>query len=220
MGFQNINDRIGKQYFKNNKKKEALSLWREMLRIQEAQRKLGYIELEKPVFKGYKKFFVLREDYCNRDDAYVFKEILQHVQNEIHCRDKLFLTKDWKTGKKIPMEHSICTLTKKKYDSLSDRCKKYFISYWHTNKYNKQRELRYQFTIPYIFLPKMDKWYITKLPVIDSELKRREKEIEKQLHSNKEELWSILHKAMGWRHSYWDSEDDKQKYASDLYFKE
>jgi len=108
--------------------RELRRMYMKLKRIEKAQRSLGWIELEKPVYLGYIKRFVLRDDISRRKDASVFEGILKHINKFITCKQKDFLRKDWKTKKKVPIEHNLKRLSKKIFNTLPTNQQKHFFA--------------------------------------------------------------------------------------------
>ena len=65
-----------KRNAKTEKYKAFLSKMRERDTNWEAQRKLGYKPLEKPIHHGYDAYWILRDDVARREDADKFQYIL------------------------------------------------------------------------------------------------------------------------------------------------
>jgi hypothetical protein len=50
----------------------------------------GYVPLEPPIVKGYKRFFVLREDVARSKDAGFYQGILDKINTTMYCAEKSF----------------------------------------------------------------------------------------------------------------------------------
>lgn len=165
-------------------KKEWFALEQRLDSNRKAQRALGYVDLEKPRFAGYKKTLVLRADIANRDDSDVFQEIIDRFQNVVHSRKKDFVFYEWKTRKKYVKSATIGNISVDEYEKLSPQVKKHF--FVDTSIRNMIRG-RYSYfcTIPsFYFEQKISKNYITKVKVIDSELIKEESEIKWMMELN------------------------------------
>lgn len=68
-----------KQAQKIGFEKQLRALDRERRDLWQKQRNLGWIELEKPVMRGWKRFFVLRDDVAESIHADFFKSILDKI---------------------------------------------------------------------------------------------------------------------------------------------
>lgn len=75
--------------------KNLRALDSERQEIWERQRNLGWVELEKPVMRGWKRFFVLREDVAESIHAAFFQNILDKI-GSVNFSNR----KDFKTRKK------------------------------------------------------------------------------------------------------------------------
>jgi hypothetical protein len=204
MPFENITKRREKRSFKEKKKKEIIALMEEQSRLHKAERKLGLIELKEPYQRGWKKFYVLREDVLNRKDADVFKEILKLIQHTIYSRKPDFTYKDFKTKKILPMEHGFHPISKAKYEKLDPKIKKHFglsYIYGYYNKYDstpRQAYIVYRYCGPeYYFVTKIDKNIVTHAHAIDSVIESRLAEIYNYIDHH----WREIARAMHWHNT-------------------
>lgn len=80
--------------------KERISLVKrlekELDEINEAQRNLGYVVLDKPIRDGYYKTLKLRDDIARNKQAKYFEEILDAVKVEVWGREKKYADRNWK----------------------------------------------------------------------------------------------------------------------------
>src|SRR5574343_1113046 len=157
---------------KNKEEKEIIALWRKKIRLLASRRNMNKVELEKPIRWGYKKFFTLREDIARSPDAKVYLGILPYVQNTIYCRRKDFTQKSYKTKKMVEMEHSLNSISHKKWNeiesTLTPKQKSLFEKYWHQNKYAKNAgEWKYRLIKTWMFVPKIEPHYKTHELILD-----------------------------------------------------
>lgn len=169
-----------KRNYKTEKHKEFLRLERESHANWEAQRKLGYKPLDKPIHHGYKAFWVLRDDVARRQDADQWQYILDTFGKSTWCKDKSF--KHWDRTKKMmtDIRPSFKDIDKDKYDALPTWAKKFF--------YQTEKRIWYGMckvyvvSIPDYFLKmKIVKSYKTHYKVIDEILLQEEAELESRL---------------------------------------
>lgn len=173
---------------KLKEEKEILSLWRKKIRLMDSKRNLNKVELEKPLKWGYKKFFVLREDVAKSDDARVYLGVLPYIQSTIYCRRKDFTQKDFKTKKMIPMEHTIGTISHKKWNEiegeLTIKQKSLFQKFWYTQYHTKGKgEWRYRLIKDWMFVPKIDTHYKTHQIILDPDLESELTKLQNKLYS-------------------------------------
>ncbi|MGO4294244.1 hypothetical protein [Chitinophaga sp. RAB17] len=70
--------------------KQMLKLYREKMALWEVFDRRGYVPLEPPIVKGYKRFFVLREDVARSKDAGFYQGILDEINTVTYCAEKSF----------------------------------------------------------------------------------------------------------------------------------
>src|SRR5438309_7971971 len=73
--------------------KQLLALDREEDELYKQQRNLGWIELHPPVVRGWKRYFVLREDVAKAKQAAFFESILSKINTTEYSYRKDFKVK-------------------------------------------------------------------------------------------------------------------------------
>ena len=216
MGTGIIDKRRGKRLEKKSTEKKLLALWRKQSRLYEARRNYNKIELEKPERRGYKRFFVLRDDIARGKEAEFFKGLLKLVQNTYLSRDKKFLRKDYKTKKKVPIEQSIRSVGHKEFNklNLSAKQKSFFKQVWKTDYRGMNGAFYYEFEKDWMFVMKIEPHYITyKIeidPKIESEIARLRNHIDSQ------NLLPQISKIMGWKYGWKDFYDYKKRLLEEV----
>tara|TARA_R110002020_G_scaffold123630_1_gene280357 strand:+ start:2387 stop:3076 length:690 start_codon:yes stop_codon:yes gene_type:complete len=185
--------RFEKKTKRDTEDRELRRLYTKLRKIYKAQRELGWIELDKPIYLGYAKGFVLRDDISRRKDAQVFEDILKHINTFVTCKNKDFMAKPWNSKKKEPIPHTLSTLSKKVYNKLPTNQQKHFYHYYS----HKKKEWVYKFTNDYYFVPKIEKNYAYKVREHDADLDAQEAEIDNYIQNNN--LWPKIGKVMGWK---------------------
>jgi hypothetical protein len=141
----------------------------------------SYVDLDEPLFYGYKKYWILRDDWARSPHAAVLRKILSHINNPIYSKKKSFIRKNYLTGKSYVEEPRLTDLTEKQFEKLSLTEKKYFIkinkrSYWgaeygvYSFKFNKG-----------YFVSKVAKHYLTKVPLLDPDAQSRRTELSNEI---------------------------------------
>lgn len=164
----------------------------------EAKKLYNWVALDKPERYGYKKFYVIREDVKKGfpNMLPVYTDILKMCNLEIHSRDKKFLVKDWKTGKKVQAQLQLKYIMPRQWEQLpSDKHREQFIMTLERDYRNKQYQA-YRVRDPWMFVEQMKPYYITHRLVIDPKLDRELREIENKITTNG--LMPALGKALGW----------------------
>lgn len=160
--------------------KEYKSLCKKLCDNQQAQRDLGWIELETPIFIGYRAKLEPRQDIQNRDDAWVFWDISKNLSTTEFARKiehfhwNVKKKRNWFVEMKKP---HIKSISESVYNSIPPQIQKYF----------KLDEHYYRYPCYYCDVPNFyweivyEKEYRTKVRRIDSDLKKEESEIRRRI---------------------------------------
>src|SRR5215213_11908918 len=81
--------------------KKLIALHKERRQLYQQQRSLGWVELHPPVMRGWKRYFVLREDVQRSKSAAFFTSILNRINTVQYSSLKDFKVKKRKSGRKI-----------------------------------------------------------------------------------------------------------------------
>lgn len=169
------------------KEKEFRRLKNEFFDNRQAQRDLGWVELEKPIFSGWDAILDLRSDIKNRDDSWVFEWICKNLTVHVYSKrieDFPWNKKSYRHEYIVP--HVRC-ISEDQYNNLHPQIKKHFV----LDSFGlRSKEYKYRFgnwyicTIPdFYFEIKYVKYYKTKIKLIDEILLQEEDDIEKELYS-------------------------------------
>lgn len=193
-----------KRNAKTEKHKAFLRKMRERDANSEAQWKLGYKPLEKPIHHGYDAYWVLRDDVARRQDADKFQQILDNFGTTVWCRNKDFRVWDRYYKRMVDVNPGLREIDQKRYDNLSQWEQKFFYSYQKQSSWGGATRTVYAVNIPSHFLVrKVVKSYKTHYKVLDSELQREEAEIKAQLettfYDEREKYWYNRGSSKNWR---------------------
>jgi hypothetical protein len=212
---------------KTEREKELLKLNREYANLWKAKYsgEAGhYVELEEPYQQGWERYFVLRDDAKNRRDAHVLNKLLDILNVTIHCHRRDFMTKDWRTGKWVPITQTIKTLDVGSWKKLNERERSYFSGSWecvgkdwHTKE--KRWEFRYHFHYPEYFVFRVEPLYVTHQWIPNSDWETKHAELYHYICNNN--LWPKINKALGIpthfeRDYYWNPARLRHKYGEYL----
>lgn len=167
--------------------KQLLQLGKEERRLFIQNRTLGWEPLTPPVQKGWKRFFVLREDVAHSKHAEFFENILKKINTYDWSYRKDFIVRKGRYGKNKfgvkpqslyrPYEYSFQQL------GFTDGEKQFF--YEDVFQYGKnQQGKRYVFSEPWRFVLRVRPNIIDKVKKRDVEIERRMKEIDNYLDGN------------------------------------
>jgi hypothetical protein len=178
--------------------KQLLKLGRERKMLWQKKQKLGYEPLVPPVQKGFKRFFVLRDDVAKSPRAEFFLEILDKI-NTIQYSDTRQFTKTKRYhGRKIrlPKEQFLDSISGYEWDKLKlpPEQQIYFEEMLESTAYREWQRV-FKFTQPWRFRLKIAPNLITRVSINDADLEKRLDEIDNYLERNSLEakLQRLLH---------------------------
>jgi hypothetical protein len=143
------------------KDKYIIAQYKRLKELWKAERSRPWVKLDVPIRKGWKKFFVLREDIARRSDAHELARILGVINHTITCENKEFKTTHWKTGKKEDIPHVPEHIPANSWDKYE--WPEYFKTKWFDFKtkikpglYGSSYEIKgWWFKYPWMFSPKI-----------------------------------------------------------------
>ena len=167
--------------------KQLIQLYKEEKVLHEQQRNLGWETLCPPVQKGWKRFFVLRDDVARSKHAGFFQEILKKIDTYDWSYRKDFKIRKRKLGRKIyvvkiqkllePSEHHFIKL------GFDEKEKNLFHEAWSSYK-QKPYVKRYVFNEPWRFVLRVRPNMIDKVKKRDEIIESRLKWIADHLERN------------------------------------
>jgi hypothetical protein len=138
-------------------------------------RRNEFVELDEPLFHGYKKFWVLRDDWARSPQANTLRRILDKVNSTIYSRKKNFACRSKSFRKDVVELPGFKDLTPEQYEKLSNTEKKYFYKTT-TRHWGNVKEV-YALNNIYYFVPKVVKHYINRVPLLDPDRESRRAEL-------------------------------------------
>ena len=193
--------------------KQLLKIGRRQSKLYAQKRDLGWEPLVPPVQKGWKRFFVLRDDVAISRHSEFFENILKKINTYDWSHRKDFMVKYRRYGTKKYRVKKQSLLRpyewRFKRMNFTDDEKRFFYEVWETD--GRQSAKRYVFSEPWRFVLRVR-------PNIIDKVKKRDVLIEKEL----QEIWNYLdgncyrrrlNKLLygsepgGW----WKGEDERQK---------
>lgn len=172
-------------------RKKYISLVNARAKNWQAQRDLGYVELEKPRPNGWDVVLIPRKDIQNREDADVFWEILKVCALDGHIRVKSWYRSKHKKYINYPYVPKLTYIKKEKYDTLRPAVQKHFYFYKKGSYFDLHKIPHdfYKCTVPYFYWDsKLIRAYITSVHIIDEILLQEEDEIRKQIYYLQDKL--------------------------------
>lgn len=195
--------------------KTLIKLDKERTKLYRQKRNLGWIELNPPVMRGWKRYFVLRDDVARSKHADFFQGILNKINTIQHSDTRKFTAKKRKWGRKIQVERDQQLLKPDEYhfrkSGFSEREKQFFsevISLYKNRYYYK----KYVFVEPWRFVLSVRPNMITKARVRDEAIERRLVEISQYLEQRN--LVGTLERLLRGRYKYKEWRNNrKEKYT-------
>ncbi|MBK0402608.1 hypothetical protein I5M27_06400 [Adhaeribacter sp. BT258] len=176
-----------KRAVKSDFEKQLRKLGKERQTLSDQLRKLGYEPLVPPVQKGFKRFFVLREDVARTPRAAFFQEILDKI-NTVQYSDTRKFTKTRRfMGRKIKVlkEQLLDSISLYEWHKLQLPAEQafYFEQAEELTAYHEWRTV-FRFTEPWRFRLKIAPNLITRIRIKDAVLEKRMDEIDNYMERN------------------------------------
>ncbi len=199
---------------KKDKEKRLIQLEEKSVFLWRAKQNLPFVNLEEPYQKGWKRFFILREDVARSNVANFFENILQKINTVKYSARKDFKKRKRVKGKKADVlrEQFTKPLTQTEFDKLcfTDKETAYFswelIKQNYSNKYVKMLV----FNEAWRFTLRIEPNIITQEKLIDVQLESEIKELANYIESNN--LEPKINKAKSRHTKYKWHNDTKKKY--------
>ena len=171
-----------KRAVRSANEKMLLQLHREQRQIRQQQRELGYVDIDPPIVKGWKRYFVLREDVARSKDAGFYQAILDKINTVKYCNRKDFKRKKWlfrKYKNWTPIEQTVLQPGYYEFKklNLSEKEQALFEERLVKHEWRNEWVRALVFTQQWRFVLRVRQNVITKVKAIDGELERREMEI-------------------------------------------
>lgn len=195
--------------------KRLIQLHREGKELYRRKNNLEWEPLVPPVQKGWKRFFVLREDIARSKQADFFERILKKINTYERSHRRDFIVRKRKKGKKIYVVREQKLLSPDEYHfrklKFSDAERQLFHEQYSFMKGRGKFIKRYVFNEPWRFVLRTRPNMITRVKKRDDEMESRLKKIDNYLeqHNYRSRLEKLLR---GNCYRYW-KRDDNEKYG-------
>ena len=197
-----------KRDFIEARDKKLLRLRKRQNEIYRIERGLPLIALDKPIQKGFKKDFVLRDDVARRRDSNDLQRILGAINHTVYCKNQDFKVKKWHSNQMEDIPHKLAHIPANKWDKLGwpEHFKKWFVyeERPYVGKYSTFIVKGYWFKYPYMFTERILPNFVTHVKQIDTNLEKEKKEI--QQYFEQHNGWQRLHHLQG-RPDPWKSSE-------------
>lgn len=173
-----------KRLVKKDFEKQLLKLDKKSTEIWKAIRELPLVPIENPYQKGWKRFFVVREDVLKSKEGEFFENLLLKINTFQYSNQKKFTERKRRNQKKVdaPKEQKLLDLFPRELNceklNLSDKEKKYFEQVEKWCAINKNFRTVFQFTESWRYVLKIKPNIITHKQSIDSDLESQYNRLE------------------------------------------
>lgn len=183
------------------KAKDALQADRKSWELYGRKMSLGWTKLDKPLQRGYKQYFVLRDDIKRHPDAKYISDILRLINNTTYASSQTFSYH--KGNKKIEYNApQLRHVTKEEYEKLSPRHQKYLtrvnVGGWALCC--QVWGVHYHFKTPWMFETVIEPHIITHVREFDQQLEKEIGEHDKLMSDR--QYFRVLAKIKGYRYNY------------------
>lgn len=196
-----------KRMQREDRDKQLLALDKEQGELYKQRHNLGWIELHPPVVRGWKRYFVLRDDVARSRQASFFESILSKINTTEYSYRKDFKVKKRKWGKKVYVAKEQYLLKPDPYYfskmNFTDAEKQYFEERFVEDRRTGKLSRIYVFTEPWRFVLRVRPNIITKTRARDEAIESRIREIRN--YFNRNVLWGRLaHISGGYKYNWHD----------------
>lgn len=198
------------------KDKKLIALQQRANELIQIRRNAPRVAIPKPIQKGWKKTFVLRDDITRTPNASIISGMLGVINNSIYSKDGTFKVKKFYSRQMEDQTLRLKSIPAHKINNYGWpdwAIKKYFtlswVQYSTLNGAFVGSNKQYVFNFPYMFdevvLPNM----VTHLPAFDPELEKELNGIYRFM--NKTNGWERLNKLHGNSKYYFDKNNTKRR---------
>jgi len=193
---------------KADREKQLIRLEKLRTKLWREKRQSQWIPLEEPYQKGWKRFFVLREDVRRSDTADFYQTLLNKINTVQYSRDKTFSTRKRRLRK---YEYTVRTqalreLSVTEWNSpkleLTEKEKLLFYRYERWCYQSGRWKVGYVFAEPWRFVLRVRPHIITEQRVIDAALEAEFRRLENYIERNN--LGGKIHKLTRSRQGRWN----------------
>jgi hypothetical protein len=163
-----ISQRQVKQRQKSDADKSLIQLNRKLRNLRKQINSLGYEELNPPIQRGWKRFFVLTQNVEQSFDSRFFQILLEKINTTQYSNRRDFKVKRRRRGKKVYVlrPQTLNELNEYAFAKLTEKEKLYFRLEWELCK-NLKLFKKFVFNEPLRFVLQVKPNMITKVKIID-----------------------------------------------------
>ena len=205
-------DRRRKRETIRQKEKQLIQLDKKESQLYTQRNNLGFELLEKPYQKGFKRFFIVREDVAQTKYVDFYNELLVYINTT-----KYSLRKDFKKSKKVKRKRVFVETIQElesfysyTFNKIPEKFKQYFLPIEEYHPNFKTFITKYKFIEPWKYVLKIEPNMITQRRKIDIELEQELSQIKNKIERN--HLRIRINKAKSKKTNYkeWKVADNKK----------
>lgn len=203
LSFRIRSPRAKKRALREDREKQLRELDRELDELHRQQWNLGFVTLDPPLIRGWKRSFVLCEDVARSRYAAFYQQVLDKINTVQTHHDRKFLVKKRMQGRKkqVPRKQdlrrfSAAAFVRMQFPEWEQR-KFHAVEHW--NGKSGRFETEYVFSDQWCFQLQVRPNIITKVRLQSTLLEQREKEIRNFMDGNA--LWGKMGRLQGQK--YW-----------------
>ena len=198
--------RAKKRAVKTGREKQLRKLDRESAELWRQQRDLGFVTLDPPLMRGWKRTFVLREDVARSRYADFYRQVLEKINTVQTHPDRKFLVKKRMKGRKkqVPRKQHLRTFSAMAFKRMEftewELRKFHTVEHW--NGHTKRFETEYVFSDAWCFQLQVRPDMIHRVRRESVLLEQRMKEIDNYLdgYALRGTLSRLRGRSYTWRH--------------------
>jgi hypothetical protein len=168
--------RLSRSQFYFRKEKEArrlLERLNQLAKLRYSWRKENLIPLEKPIRRGWIRYYVVRPDVLKSSRGKTIAKLLNYVQNPYVCADKNFTTTRGENGRKLkqptPIQQNVRDLYQHEWERLPEELQNYFSMVEKTRRWGGPIKV-FQFKYPWMYDTLVKPHYVTHAYVLHNEV--------------------------------------------------
>lgn len=210
-----------KRLVKTDRDKQLIRLDKRHTQLWDQRNKLPLIELEQPYQRGWKRFFVLRDDIERGPKAGFYEDLLKKINTLEYCNDRSFkrrkrrkhryvyvqkaqalrefYQRDWDSGKlKLTDDERACFTRTEVYDVK-----------------HRTSSVKYVFTEPWRYVLKIEPYIVTHRKQVDCEIETELAWIDN--HIDNHHLWARINRLTRRKESTWYKRNhERAKYINTI----
>jgi hypothetical protein len=209
-------------YFRKEKEaRRLLDRLNQLCKIRYNWNPKNLIPLEKPIRRGYIRYYIVRPDILKSSRGKTVAQLLNHIQNPVVCSDKNFMTTRGENGCKlkhpVPIHQEIAHLQQREWEALSEELQSYFAMVEKTRRWGGPIKV-FEFKFPWMYETRIKPHYITHAYVMHNEVIAEYEYVWDKLYNSDMLAYKYIH-GRSYRDD-WDRNESKKRKLNSITEKE